>query len=123
MSTIVRVLTVCCTAVALSATQLTAQSELSSQCEAANAPDSTRRYCNLVAEAIGIAQPRVGLALAGGNPVPGASSTLGMRLGAIPRISVAGRVTGVLLELPPIERMNSNDEIKALVPSLNVDAT
>lgn len=36
-------------------------------------------------------QTRVGIGFVGGNPVPGASSTLGMRIGRIPRVSIAAR--------------------------------
>ncbi len=100
---------------------VTAQQELAQRC--AGIPvDPTRRFCNLLAEAIEIAQPRIGLALTGGNPLPGAASTLGMRLGALPRVSVAARVTGVKLDLPPIEDFNSNTDIDAFLPALNIDA-
>lgn len=101
-----------------------AQESLIQQCATiSNDPDHpTRRFCNLVVEAIEIGQPRVGLALAGGNPVPGASSTLGMRLGAVPRVSLGARATAVRLELPPIARQASTAEIDAFVPSINIDA-
>ncbi|HEX6941201.1 MAG TPA: hypothetical protein VF158_17525 [Longimicrobiales bacterium] len=81
-----------------------------------------RRFCNLVAQAIEVAQPVVGLAATGGNPVPGTASTLGMRLGALPRFSVAGRATGVFAELPPALDIGDTDDIGIFVPSLNVDA-
>ncbi|HSL69069.1 MAG TPA: hypothetical protein VK864_02450, partial [Longimicrobiales bacterium] len=65
------------------------QERLTQQC-ATVSTEQTRRFCNLVVEAIEIAQPHIGLALTGGNPVPGANSTLGMRVGSVPRISIGG---------------------------------
>jgi hypothetical protein len=47
-------------------------------------------------------QERVGTALWGGNPVPGTASTLGMRIGSSPRLSVSGRAVLVPAELPPL---------------------
>lgn len=79
------------------------------------------RFCNMVAQAIEIAQPVVGLAATGGNPVPGTASTLGMRLGALPRLSLAVRTTGVFAELPPILDFGDTRDIGIFVPTLNVD--
>lgn len=87
----------------------------------AGASVEARRFCNLVAQAIEIAQPVVGLAATGGNPVPGTASTLGMRLGALPRLSLAVRATGVFADLPPVLDFDDTDEIGIFVPSLNVD--
>ena len=98
------------------------QEQLTAQC-AGLSNDGAMRFCNAIVEAVEIGQPRLGLSLIGGNPVPGASSTLGMRLGAIPRLSLAGRVTAVTLDLPAIDRVNSDDDIKAAVPSINLDAS
>jgi hypothetical protein len=102
---------------------VSAQETLIQQCNAQISNDQTRRFCHLVVEAIEIGQPRVGITLAGGNPVPGASSTLGMRLGAVPRVSVGARATAVRLELPPIASQGSTAEIDAFVPSINIDAS
>jgi hypothetical protein len=41
-----------------------------------------------------VLQPALAITAAAGNPIPGASSTLGMRLGSVPRMTVAGRFTG-----------------------------
>ena len=76
--------------------------------------------CTRLAEAAEITQVRTGIALTGGNPVPGASSTLGMRLGAIPRVTVAARFTIGQLEAPDISR--SGDEFSGMPRSLNIDA-
>src|SRR5688572_18344951 len=97
-----------------------AAQDLNQRC-ATVANQSDQRFCNLLVEALDIAQPRIGLALVGGNPVPGASSTLGMRLGTVPRISLAGRLSAATLELPPIQRQGSTDDITAAVPSVNID--
>ncbi len=64
--------------------------------------DDARRSCNLVGNGILVVQPSVGVAAYGGNPVPGTASTLGMRLGTTPRLSVAGRLGLVRVEAPPI---------------------
>lgn len=101
---------------------VSAQESLIQQCNDQISNDQTRRFCHLVVEAIEIGQPRVGLSLAGGNPVPGASSTMGMRLGAVPRVSVGGRATVVRLELPDIAQQGSTGEIDAFVPAINIDA-
>ena len=96
--------------------------ELSDRCRTVT-HDPTQRFCNLVVEALDIAQPRVGLALTGGNPLPAASSTLGMRLGTVPRLSLTARATAARIELPPIARQGSTTEINAFVPSVNFDAS
>jgi hypothetical protein len=69
--------------------------------------------CNSLLEGSLILGPRVAIGLAGGNPVSGASSTLGMRIRSVPRVTVAARVTGVNVDLP-------ND--KSFAHSINVDA-
>ena len=58
--------------------------------------------CRLAVGAARILQPRLAAALFAGNAVPGTASTLGMRLGTLPRISVAFQVTGAPAELAPI---------------------
>lgn len=98
-----------------------AQRELVGPCGSFFDP-STREYCNLIAATIDMAQPRFGIALSGGNPVPGASSTLGMRIGSVPRISVAGRVTGAKVDLPSIRQRTSSGDIDFLLKSVNIDA-
>lgn len=85
--------------------------------------EEAERFCQLIAQAIEIAQPRMGLAFTGGNPVPGTASTLGMRLGTLPRVSVAGRFTGVAVEVPQILRRQSRNEIDYFLPSFNLDGS
>lgn len=91
-------------------------------CWRSDATDTYARYCNAVAQVAEIVQPAAGVALAGGNPVPGASSTLGMRLGSMPRITVAGRITGAFMNLADIERATSTGDNKGVARSLNLDA-
>ncbi|MFW5950555.1 MAG: hypothetical protein ACOCVZ_00415 [Gemmatimonadota bacterium] len=75
-----------------------AQDELSEVCDAASA----RSECYLAAGAVRLIHPRVGLGLFGGSPVPGTASTLGMRLGELPRFSVSGRLVVLPIEVPPL---------------------
>lgn len=58
--------------------------------------------CHVAAAGVRLIQPRVGIALWGGSPVPGSASTLGMRLGSMPRLSFSTRVSVVPVELPPV---------------------
>lgn len=74
--------------------------DLSAAC--AGAPGPFAGECNLSAAAVRLIHPRVGLALFGGSPVPGTASTLGMRLGSMPRLSVSGRTVLLPIELPPL---------------------
>src|SRR5204863_2529306 len=79
--------------------------------------DASVRSCNQLVEAAQILQARAGIALSGGNPVAGASSTLGMRIASIPRVSVAARFTGVGLDMPGI----TGGDFKAVAHSFNCD--
>jgi len=99
------------------------EDELAARCAVAtlNSTDAALRFCNLVAQGIEVVQPRVGLAAAGGNPVAGSASTLGMRIGSFPRISIGGRLTAVQAELPPIRRIGDVDDIDFAVAALAVD--
>lgn len=102
---------------------LHAQEErLTAACAATGAADDALRFCNLVAQAIETVQPRIGLAATGGNPVPGTASTLGMRVGTLPRFSVAGRATGVWADSPPILSTGGGNEIDFLLTSYNAHA-
>jgi len=81
------------------AARLAAQSALIRACPApptANAYDS----CLVLAQAAMIAQPRLALAAAGGAPLLGSSSTLGMRVGSRPRVAVQLRGSGARMTMP-----------------------
>lgn len=99
------------------------QEELVRRCDASSAGAQAQEFCRLIAQAVEIAQPRIGLAASGGNPVPGTASTLGMRIGSMPRLSGSGRVTAVLVDLPPIQRAGAGDGITVPATTLNVDGT
>ena len=99
-----------------------AQNDLTARCTGVP-NDPGRRFCNLIAEAIEIGQARVGIVFTGGNPVPGAASTVGMRIGKLPRVAVGARLTGVGMDLPPLADFNGGSEIEDFLPSLNIDAT
>jgi hypothetical protein len=58
----------------------------------------------------------------GGNLVPGTSSTLGMRLGSMPRVGLALRASGAAIGLPAVEAVGSTDNVNAVAGSINVDA-
>lgn len=74
--------------------------DLSARCRAGISGPAAE--CFLAASAVRLIHPRVGTALWGGSPVPGSASTLGMRLGSVPRFTVAGRLVVLPIELPPL---------------------
>lgn len=78
--------------------------------------------CNAIAQHAQIAQAAAGIALTGGNPVPGASSTLGMRIGRIPRVTASARLTGAFMNVQSVSNENFGDSEKGIARSLNVDA-
>lgn len=84
---------------------------------------ANQRYCHSTLHGAQLVQPAVAIALAGGNPVAGASSTLGMRIGSIPRISLTARLSGAFQELPNIERASSTGMDKTIVRAMNLDAS
>ncbi|HEX9108426.1 MAG TPA: hypothetical protein VF832_14380 [Longimicrobiales bacterium] len=84
--------------IAAAAGSLAAQGELAASCGVLSAGLSTQ--CAALGQAAAVAQPRIGLAAAGGNPLAGSSSTLGMRIGSTPRVAAALRLTGVHATLP-----------------------
>lgn len=100
------------------------RSEILDRCTAIGAggsPEAGRR-CNLIVQTIDILQPPMGMAVSGGNPVPGTASTLGMRLGSFPRISLGGRLTLIGVDLPQVLDFSRSDEIDVTFPGLNFDA-
>jgi hypothetical protein len=106
-----------------SATNAWAQgSVLAGRCAAATSDSGAQAYCERVAHSMGILQPRVGMLAAGGNPVPGTASTLGTRLGTLPRFSLAGRITAVNVTLPGIARTDAGAPFDFTAPAAHVDA-
>lgn len=98
------------------------EDDLAARCRAASQSQTVQERCLLVVQALEIAQPRLGVALAGGNPVPGTASTLGMRLGTLPRISLGARVTGVWVELPDVLAPDADESIEFVAPAVHIDA-
>ncbi|NIP83817.1 MAG: hypothetical protein GWM90_33150 [Gemmatimonadetes bacterium] len=78
--------------------------------------------CHLAAAAVRLVHPRLGVALWGGSPVPGTASTLGMRLGSVPRISLSTRLVLVPMELPPLPDRAAGSS-RSLVPALSTQGT
>lgn len=91
------------------------------RCVVQGATVEAQQLCGAMAQALEVAQPLFGLAASGGNPVPGTASTLGMRIGRIPRVSVAGRFTVVWVDLPPALRESSERKLEFTARTLNVD--
>jgi hypothetical protein len=107
------VVTACCLFVCNTA--IFAQ-DLEDRCPAGSA------FCQRMANAAEVAQVRTGIGLTGGNPVLGASSTLGMRLGAVPRFTMALRLTGVQLDVPDVTSASATGEVGSFAHSFNLDA-
>jgi hypothetical protein len=83
-----------------------------------------RLLCSNLADATQIVPPRFGIVASGGNPVPGTASTLGMRLGARPRMSVTARFSAVEVELPGIQDVTWNGrEFNFFALSVAADAS
>lgn len=98
---------------AMSGAPLAAQNGLAEQCAASST------ICSRLAEGAEITQVRTGIAFSGGNPVMGAASTLGLRLGTLPRLSVSARMTGAQLEFDEIQ--TGGGGASSFPRSLNVD--
>ncbi|HEX7118754.1 MAG TPA: hypothetical protein VF212_08205 [Longimicrobiales bacterium] len=58
--------------------------------------------CAQVVNGLANVQPSVGIAFSGGNPVLGTATTLGKRLGILPRVSVSARANVALADLPDL---------------------
>jgi hypothetical protein len=99
-------LAACVAAVCIGA-PLHAQS-LYDECET-RAPAEYRELCRGIADAAASIPPRVALLAAGGNPVPGTASTLGMRVPGSPRFSAALRLTAGRAHIPPIRPGDAED--------------
>ena len=98
-----------------------AQDDADAACLSLGIP-STVAECRLAVGAARVIQPRFAAALFGGSGVPGTASTLGMRLGSLPRMSLAFQVTGAPAELPPLLDRASAEGDRAFLTSLSADA-
>jgi hypothetical protein len=100
-----------------------AQDELVARCTSL-ASTGLRAQCAALAQGAAIAQPRIGLAAAGGNPLSGSSSTLGMRMGATPRVAAELRLTGARLTVPAHDASlggSARPDESALATGVNAD--
>jgi hypothetical protein len=97
------------------------QDDLARRCAERAVAAATGEYCALVVQAVDILPARIGMVSAGGNPVPGTASTLGIRLGAFPRFSIAGRASFIRVALPDITSAGGGDDVHYIAPSLNAD--
>ncbi|HEX7051032.1 MAG TPA: hypothetical protein VF188_12565 [Longimicrobiales bacterium] len=62
--------------------------------------DQFHFLCAQVVNSLIAVQPGVGIAFSGGNPVLGTGTTLGRRLGILPRVSVTARANGAFIDMP-----------------------
>lgn len=113
--------TVACATLLVMPARVPAQS-LRQPCAGASSADA-RMFCENVADAVLILQPRIGAVLAAGNPVPGTASTLGMRIGSTPRVSVGLRMSAARPLLPPIERINDDGSVRFTAASIGLDVS
>jgi hypothetical protein len=79
---------------------------------------SSEMLCHSLADAAVTLPDRIAIAAAGGNPVAGTASTLGMRVPGSPRWSVALRSTIARATLPPI---GDDEAFTPTLWSMNVD--
>lgn len=101
----------------ISAAPARAQSGLLQSCknttpsQAAGMPgvvDQFHQMCAQVVNSFAVLQPGIGIAFSGGNPVLGSGSTIGTRLGLMPRVSVSMRGNLALAQMPQLfEKYNA----------------
>jgi hypothetical protein len=66
----------------------------------AEARNGFQQMCVQAVNSLSALQPGVGITLSGGNPILGTGSTLGTRLGLLPRVSLSARANLALTEMP-----------------------
>ena len=103
-------------ALSLSATPAAAQGNLLAACSDVQATASPsvpgglpaevneqfQFLCGLAVNALTNVQPTVGIAFSGGAHTLGSSTTIGRRLGFVPRVSVTARVNGAFADVPDL---------------------
>jgi hypothetical protein len=94
-----------------------AQGGLEAVCHPMPMPDDAQ--CRLAVASMRAVQERVGIALWGGNPVPGTASTQGMRLGSAPRVTVSARVALVPITLPPLPDRTGLESARPIMPAFS----
>lgn len=84
--------------------------------------DAAQRYCVLVGQTAEVTQPRLGMGLTGGNPVPGTGSTLGKSFGGLPRFTVGLRATAASTKIPDVRQEGSTEDLSFALGSIDADA-
>lgn len=79
--------------------------------------------CYLATATARIIQPRIGLALWGGSPVPGTASTLGLRRRGSPRLGLSARFAVVPTTLPPLLDRSQSGSATAMVTAASLQTT
>lgn len=105
----------------LASAPLCAQSaaDFGDNCTTASA--ASRDLCLNIAEGARILLARTPVVLSGGNPVPGTASTLGMRIGSQPRLSLAARVSAARVVLPGLEQGATDRELAFVPTAVTID--
>ncbi|HUF12095.1 MAG TPA: hypothetical protein VMN78_03255 [Longimicrobiales bacterium] len=85
------------------------------------APDAP--FCRTVAQGVEALLPALVMAAAGGNPVPGTASTLGMRLTSMPRWSLGGRNTLVWASAPNLRERGGGSTLSVVPLTFAVDGS
>lgn len=98
-----------------------AQTGLEATCRSAMGAEQAE--CLLAVATVRTVQERVGTALWGGSPVPGTASTLGMRMGSTPRVSLSGRLVVVPAALPPMLDRTHDGARRTVLPGLSAQGT
>lgn len=101
----------------LTAASASAQTGLAAECVASAEP--ARGECMLAVASMRAVHERVGVALWGGNPVPGTASTVGLRIGSTPRVSVAGAIRLVPAALPPLPDRTTTRSERTMIPAFS----
>lgn len=95
-------------------------SELSAPCARPEVPADAREFCLTVAQAAESTQPRLGIAIAGGNPTLGAVSAGGLRMGVLPRASATLKANLTFLRVPDLLAAEAGGTVQRLNQSLGV---
>jgi hypothetical protein len=81
-----------------------------------------RTVCLAVAQAVESAQPQIGMVIAGGNPILGATGGGGLRFGVIPRVDLSARANLVFVRLPDILAAEGGSTVQRLNDRLGIPA-
>ena len=80
-------------------------------------------FCRTVAQGVEALVPAIVLAAAGGNPVPGSASTLGMRLTSMPRWTLGGRTTLAWGSAPDLVERGGTNTLNLLPLAFALDGS